>query len=96
METNTIGQPGNAWAPMRALPWRVESSNSWQAMPKSAVSGAQAPTVTCDHATAMPAVGIYAAPARAALTTDRVAQLCVQGVDHKFSIRLGPTASPPV
>ena len=96
METNTIGQAGNAVAPMCAIPWRVESSNSWQAMPKSSVSRTQAPTVTRDHAIAMPAVGIYAVPARAALTTVRVAQLSVQGVDHKFSTRLGPTASPPV
>jgi hypothetical protein len=91
MDSNTIGQADIAVATMRALPWRVKSSSSWQPLPKTAASGAQ----TGVHAIALPVVGSYVVSAPAA-TNDRVAQLCVMGADHKFSTRLGPSASPPV
>jgi hypothetical protein len=94
MDSNTIGQAHNAAATMRALPWRVMSSNSWQALPLTAISGAQIPALARIRAIVTPGVGSYVASTPAA-TTDRVA-LCVMGADHKFSTRLGPSASPPV
>jgi hypothetical protein len=96
MDSNTIGQADNAVATMRALPWRVTSSNSWQALPLTAASDARTPALARDHAIAKPGVGSYVVSIPAAATTDRVAQLCVMGADHKFSTRLGPSASPPV
>ena len=94
MDSNTIGQAHDAAATMRALPWRVMSSNSWQALPLTATSGAQIPALARIRATVTPGVGSYVASTPAA-ATDRVA-LCVMGADHKFSPRLGPSASPPV
>jgi hypothetical protein len=95
MDSNTIGQADNAVATMRALPWRVPSSNSWQALPLTAASDVRTPALARDHAITTPGVGSYVVSIPAA-TTDRVAQLCVMGADHKFSTRLGPSASPPV
>ena len=94
MDTNTVGQAHDAVAIMRALPWRVMSSNSWQALPMTAASGARIPALARDHAIVTPGVGSYVDSTPAA--TDRVAQFCVMGADHKFSTRLGPPASPPV
>jgi len=90
------GQAGIAVATVRALPWQATSTDAVQPRLAQAGSGAQAPTGTRIHTTSMPGVGGYRV-STLATTIDRFGwDLCVQTADHKFSTRLGPTASPPV
>ena len=90
------GQAGIAVATMRALPSQVTPINATQPRLGHAGFGAQAPTCTRISTTPMPGVGGYRVSA-SATTIDRFGwDLCVQTADHKFSTRLGPTASPPV
>jgi hypothetical protein len=92
---NTISQADNAVATMRALPWLVTSTNSWRALTRTAALGLPTPTPACDRTISMPGMGSYGVSVPAA-TTASVAQISIKGADHKFSTRLGPTASPPV
>ncbi len=104
MEINNIHPVDTAAATMRTLPSLSTLSSSWHQQPMPVRSGAAlAPTQARVHAIAMPAMDAYRASGVtissmcAGIATDQVATLCVgTSADHKFSTRLGPTASPPV
>ncbi len=101
MDINMFQPADTAVATMRTLPWLTTSSTGWRQLPVR--SRALVPAEALDHATSMPAVGAYCVSgvsicgARARITQDQSATVLVAtGADHKFSTRLGPSASPPV
>ena len=96
MENNIIAQAATAVAPVRALPRFVSSSSSWRSMPMTSELQVGTRFLACDRIPAMVGVTGYRMSGISAATTDRIAPVCVKGADHKFSTRLGPTASPPV
>jgi hypothetical protein len=96
MENNNTGQAANAVASVRALPWTVSSSTSWRSLPLTAELQVGTRSIACDSMSAMVGVTGYRMSGISATTIDRVAPVCLKGADHKFSTRLGPTASPPV
>jgi hypothetical protein len=95
MESNIVTQADTAVATMRTLPWLTTS------VPARAAARQVAPE-TALRATSLP-VGGYdcAIELVSGADTDRtktnsIADVWGMDVDHKFSTRLGPTASPPV
>jgi hypothetical protein len=96
IDMDTINcQTRDAVAPVRTLPWIDVPTSRWQSMPGSMTVGAQAPVVGGLHATTMLAAGTYLV-ADLPITTEIDVRVLRAGADHKFSTRLGPTASPPV
>jgi hypothetical protein len=66
----------------------------WQRMPQTVVAGHQPPTATRVRSTILPAGTYLVTDLRP--TTDSAVRFSCTGADHKFSTRLGPSASPPV
>lgn len=92
---NSICQAVNALATVRALPRLAAPSTTWQPLPRTLAVGAQSPVIARVRGTIMPAAGTYLV-ADLRTTTDSDSRVICAGADHKFSTRLGPTASPPV
>jgi hypothetical protein len=97
---NIISQADTAAATMRTLPWLAPSGDARSPAPRDGRCGSEAPTMTRPRAISTSAAGSYVVSALlagtcAAITTDHTIAWGMD-VDHKFSTRLGPSASPPV
>jgi hypothetical protein len=97
-----LGQAHNAVATVRALPFGG-SSTTWRPQPTTVRFEAAVPNQTRDRACSMSGVGSYriaggnfSAPRAAATTIGKAADVVCVMTDHKFSTRLGLSASPPV
>jgi hypothetical protein len=91
-----IDQADNAGFTMRAFPWLTVSAPVAARPMTVAVAGSQGRIVTVDGASA-PDLGSYAVCPTSTTTIDRAfGSLCGLVADHKFSTRLGLSASPPV
>jgi len=95
MDSNILTQADTAVATMRTLPWLTTSVS---ARPAARQAGPE----TAQRAISLP-VGGYDCDIElvSGADTDRtktnaIADVWGMDVDHKFSTRLGPTASPPV
>jgi len=103
MDSNTINVADNAVATMRALPWLSTPSASTRARVMTAWPAAPAPIQiqVCTASKAgegsyLPAGALFSGM-RTVIKTDLAVDLAwATCVDHKFSTRLGPSASPPV
>jgi len=99
MASININLADNAVASMRALPWLSTPSASQRARAMTAWPAAAAPVQIQVHASSMSGVGAYRlagdpiSGVPSTIKTDLAWNTCV---DHKFSTRLGPSASPPV
>ena len=91
---NTTVQATNAVAAMRALP-SAASPARWSGAQLAAVMGEGSPTRVAARLRSMAGVG-YGCLSVTTTIGQAVSVRCDHDADHKFSTRLGPTASPPV